>query len=269
VILRGAGITRETRTDSRGNFEFRGVPPVSFSVSAFPAWPYTVSETVEVEDPDPRQCTTHLGLEMRYDGRISGVLLNSEGQPLSGIQVQAVSTARSSGQTARTNASGHYELTGLSPGSYEVGVNLTVPPSPDSPYARALAPSATDRSKATIVELGAGERKAVAPWTMGTPIPEVPLRGCVLGPDQRPTTEAQVQVIWYGESRSAHVIEHPDLDGQGCFTMRALRGLRYEVSAYAHSQRDARGYLLNTKQEVTADTAAPPLRLVLAPHMDR
>jgi Carboxypeptidase regulatory-like domain len=269
VILRGAGVVREGRTDAQGYFEFRGVPPVSFSVAVIPSWPYAAEEEVEIEDPDPRQCTTDLQLQVRYDGRISGVLVDGSGRALSGIKVQAVGSEGVSGQEVRTTASGHYELTGLSPGSYVVGVNLTVPPSLESPYARLFAPGATERGKATFVELKAGERKAIAPLKMPAPIPEVSLTACVLGPDQRPTSEANVQVIWYGDSKSSYLMDHPDLDSQGCFSMRALSGLRYEVSAYATSLRDLRGYLFNTMQEITAGEHTSPVRLVLAPHRDR
>ncbi len=269
VILRGAGVVRESRTDAQGHFEFRGVPPVSFSVAVVPAWPYAAADQIEIEDPDPRQCSTDLLLQMRYDGRISGVLVDRSGRPLSGIKVQAADTTGASAQDARTTASGHYELTGLSPGSYVVGVNLTVPPSLEAPYARAFAPGATDRSKATVVEIGAGGRKAIAPLKMGAPIPQVSLTGCVVGPDRRPTTEASVSVIWYGDSKSSYLMDHPTLDSQGCFSMRALSGLRYDVHAYATSRRDARGYLFNTVQEITAEQHASPLRLVLAPHKDR
>ena len=132
-----------------------------------------------------------------------------------------------------------------------------------------FAPGVTDRGRATVVEIGAGERKAIAPLNLGAPIPQVPLAGCVIGPDERPTTEAFVSVTWYGDSTLSHLMEHPTLDGRGCFSMPALSGLRYEVGAYAASRRDARGYVFNTVQEITAEQHASPLRLVLAPHKDR
>lgn len=269
VIVRGAGFVREGRTNSEGTFEFRGIPPVSFTVSAVPPWPYAAATEIEIEDPDPRQCNTDLLLQVRYDGRISGVLMDGRGRPLSGVKVQARAAGEGDTREARTSASGHYEITGLSPGAYAVGVNLTVPPSLESPYLRWFAPGTADRARAALVELTPGERKAIAPIRMPAPLQEVTLAGCVVGPDQRPTTEVSVHVIWYQDSRSSSLIDYPDLDNQGCFSIRGLRGLRYEFDAYATSLRDARGYLFNTTQAITAGEQASPIRLVLAPHKDR
>ena len=188
---------------------------------------------------------------------------------MSGVKVQALASGGEYGHEARTAASGHYELTGLSPGAYVVGVNLTVPPSVESPYHRVFAPGATDRARATLVELALGERKTIAPLRMPAPIQEVTLTACVLGPDQRPATEASTQVLWHQGSRSASLLEHPDLDDQGCFSFRALKGLRYELSAFVTSRRDGRGGLFSLSQEITAGEQASPIRLVLAPHKDR
>ena len=264
VILRGAGVVRETLTDAQGKFAFRGVPPVSFSVAVVTAWPGRRGGSHRGRGSRPAS-VHEPGCSQQADGRISGVMV-----PLRGRRIELSARSRRTVMTGRDRLRvlglpwGQYPITGFHSGSYLVGVNLTGPPSLASPVRSSVCSRRDgsrqgdrrgDRRRGTkgdcAFEDGSADTTGVA-------------HGVVVGPDGRPMTEASVSVTWYGDSRSSSLMDHPKLDSRGCFSMRALSGLRYEVHAYATSRCDARGDVFNTLQKITAGKHASPLRLVLA-----
>jgi hypothetical protein len=82
VQLRSANSLRTTTTDSRGAFEFRGVPPHSYEVTALVPDGYVPARTREpVWIAHPTACA-EVTLVTGWDGRITGTLIDSSGAPL-------------------------------------------------------------------------------------------------------------------------------------------------------------------------------------------
>lgn len=139
-IGRGGGAARrqgpaaqpsQSSTDDDGNFEFPNLLPASYSISA--SVPGFIA-------PPPEEETGggiyHLGdfvtITMVKGGVITGKVLNSVGEPLTGISVNAIrigdvngepddqSAAPGFGRGWRTDDRGVYRIYGLAPGSYIV-----------------------------------------------------------------------------------------------------------------------------------------------------
>lgn len=111
------------RVDSGGRFRLEGVPTGSVRVSAsagdFTSRKITPPQTVEVAAGSEVQVDLEFKSDVVIRGRVS-----RQGRPLDNAMVvfnplDARVTTRSS---TRTGASGSYELSGLEPGRYEVGV---------------------------------------------------------------------------------------------------------------------------------------------------
>jgi hypothetical protein len=63
------------------------------------------------------------GLSPALCANLSGVVTNLQGQPVSGMQVVVQNPAKQVLGKALTNASGHYEISGLSPNTYDYILN--------------------------------------------------------------------------------------------------------------------------------------------------
>ena len=109
---------------------------------------------------DLRACE-EVNLDVRYDGRISGSLVDVKGRPLQGVMVEAVDGAGSDEARpwsrwsfARTDPTGRFELTGLSPADYFVGVNVTFAPTVASPYASQFMSGPLPATDARVFRIG-------------------------------------------------------------------------------------------------------------------
>jgi hypothetical protein len=201
-------------------------------VTAFPPPPFIVASGYEQHDtPDPRQCTA-VSIIVKYDGRLAGNIQDAAGRPLSGVPVHArPSEIGTSIADAKTNSAGAYELQGLPPGRYIVGVNINRPPSVEAPYQALFSPGTSIESKAVPIALAAGEHTQVPTLTMPAALRAAALRGCVAMPDRQPATEAIVGIEWARDGISGSRGEPVALDARGCFSVVAHEGNRYGLSA--------------------------------------
>lgn len=148
----GAGAPAQTATDDEGNFEFPNLPPASYSISA----------TVPGYIAPPAEEETGAGIYRPGDavtitlvkgGVITGKVVNSTGEALTGVSVNAIRVGSVNGEEEdqttpqsgprgfqrnwRTDDRGVYRIYGLVPGSYIVqaggGPNPLSPFSQDAP----------------------------------------------------------------------------------------------------------------------------------------
>jgi len=95
-------------------------------------------------------------LRITLDERISGTLKSAKGAPPPPVSLQlfpASDTESFETVETKTDASGHFEFTGLMPDSYIVSINSDRPPTAESPYKRLFYPAAPDREHAQVLRL--------------------------------------------------------------------------------------------------------------------
>ena len=107
-------------TDEHGDYEFGPLPAGSYHLTANTTeglWAQDGPTTVH-----PRGCTSYQ-FELEVDGRISGHITSPDGKPFKihpWVQVMAEDGSHS--KSAYVDDEGHYEVRGLEPGRYLIGI---------------------------------------------------------------------------------------------------------------------------------------------------
>jgi Carboxypeptidase regulatory-like domain len=125
----GRGASQTSTTDSEGSFEFNGLDPVAYLISAsFPGY------VLAPRDPDVNPIGYYrvgdsVRIQMIKGGVITGTVTMSTGEPVVAVPVRAYMIRDSKGQPARygtpfqdksTDDRGVYRFYGLAPGTYLV-----------------------------------------------------------------------------------------------------------------------------------------------------
>src|SRR5262245_6081825 len=179
AAARSAGPARQgaqTNTDDDGAFEFEGLAPASYVISASAPGYITPPPIEDEESPGVYHVGDSANITLVRGGVITGKVLNVAGEPLPGVSVNAIRVGGPEGEADnqlvfqgfgrnwRTDDRGVYRVYGLVPGAYIVqaggsrgaGPNLLSPFSEDAPT---YYPSSA-RDAATPVSVRAGEEIA-------------------------------------------------------------------------------------------------------------
>lgn len=268
VYVTGSGFAREVQTDDDGRYEIAGVPKGSYRLGIVVP-PEFDSRYLEhgFEVKDARGCV-QADFDVHWEARISGVVVDGDGRPVQGVTVEAVAAEHATAAPrpyahpeAKTDASGAFELRGVPPARYVIGINLTRPPRPEEPYSRTFFPGTVLPDDAAIVEVAAGDRRTLPAFRLAGPLVEHPLRGCVVGPDGRPSAGALVTLSYGRTFRS--VGSGVQTDGSGCFSFRVHHSVDYTLRAFAPTSGGA-GPQLSAERAVSVAGPIDGLRLVLA-----
>jgi protocatechuate 3,4-dioxygenase beta subunit len=175
VARRPGAQAAQTNTDDDGNFEFEGLAPASYAISA--SAPGYITPPPEDENSlGVYRLGEFANITLVKGGVITGKVTNVFGEPLTGVSVNAVRVAGIDGQTDnqpvsqgfgrnwRTDDRGVYRIYGLIPGAYIVqagggsgfGQNPISPFSGDAPTYYPSSP----REAAAHVLVRAGEEVA-------------------------------------------------------------------------------------------------------------
>src|SRR5262245_26157797 len=148
-----AGQGAQTNTDDDGAFEFEGLAPASYVISASAPGYITPPPIEDEESPGVFHVGDSANITLVRGGVITGKVLNVAGEPLTGVSVNAIRVGglegeddnqlvfQGFGRNWRTDDRGVYRVYGLVPGAYIVqaggsrgaGPNLLSPFGEDAP----------------------------------------------------------------------------------------------------------------------------------------
>ena len=267
VTARGLGSAFDTWTDAQGRYEL-AVPPGKYEVTVVPpAGLHTPARGQPIEVPDARACFV-ADFGVVFDGRISGSVRDSSGEPAEGVTVELM-LEKTLGTTrhvrtlhASSDAGGRFEFGPLPPGRYVVGVGLTRRSTSEVLYPPTFHPGTADPESATVVGLAAGQHFDLESMTLLPPKRPFRLTGTVVFADGTAASGAVIS-LWDGRALWRQVAAGITTEADGTFSFVVHDGLSYVANA-SHSN-DSTGKRFGARVGpfvVTEDTA--PIRIVLS-----
>jgi hypothetical protein len=152
----GVSVTAESRaatfnavTDASGRFDISRLAAGTYRVSARLPNQLIAEEEVELV---PHGCVDAY-LVTEPNTAISGRINLPLGLQVTGTLVTAVGADGRPVETAQADSFGRYAITGLAPGDYTIGINVSTPPHAGAPFPSTFAPAAIDRAQARVVRL--------------------------------------------------------------------------------------------------------------------
>jgi hypothetical protein len=266
VHLSGGG--KERTTISRdGSFEFPSLEPGRYELRVdVPTGFASDYTTRNIDLPDPRACQEE-AFSLAPAGRVSGVVVDADGRPARNVHIELTGPDTEmhpdyglASLDATTRSGGEFEIAGVPPGRYILGVNLRDLPSPYNPYARTLYPS--DGGSATILEVGSTGIVDVGTWKLPPVLKVVRMAGVAVDPDGRPAAGIYVGAwdVTGNPVERARGAGGTKTSADGTFTLELREGRSYTFMA-----RDAENRLLQVHgPRVTVGTPlSEPIRLTI------
>jgi len=143
IEVRAAGTSFSTRTGAQGEYQL-DLPRGRYTIEPEPDRDLAPRKGSPIEIAAPGVCATQHFTE-QWNGRIRGTLLDPKGKPAANVLVRAFPASAlvppvleagatwAIGTTARSDASGKYELGPLAPGTYRVAVGAPFDPADPIP----------------------------------------------------------------------------------------------------------------------------------------
>lgn len=273
VIIEGARVRRELFTDADGRYGANGLPEGEYDVRLdIPAnlasisrgdtadryGTYSGHEKTRVYD---RGCIRN-DFGVQSNGRIGGKLTDAAGKPIKELIVDLVNVAAADkGWFAVTDSEGRYEFRMVQPGRYLLGVNLQQVPDDQNPYSRTYYPGVVEEDKATVIDVGDGEKIEGLNLVLTSQLIERAVVGVATWPDGRPANGARV----FFELRDEPGRSRPkqaEAGADGSFSLSLFDGRAYVI--FAHVEAENSKYVHSKALELTPGDATNPIRLILS-----
>jgi Carboxypeptidase regulatory-like domain len=172
---------REALTDAQGRYEFTGLQPGDYALSATPGDHRSTHLRQNLGQPDPSDLfagpaaavlrltpgeqRTGADLALTRALAIEGRVLDSSDEPMADVEVQVVGISAVAGVNNQyTDDHGEYRLFGLRPGRYRVcavGHDGPLPPSSSSRLVRTCYPASAGESAAADAIVGAEDASGI------------------------------------------------------------------------------------------------------------
>lgn len=276
VLLRGTSGVTDAETDDHGRYSIAGVAPGAYEVQVMAPARFTSKYLQsKIEIRDARACAV-ADFSVQYDGRISGIVLNADGQPAAGVALEVMSADRVAStvpvetMTAKTGSGGYYEFSEVPPGRYVFGVNLrrTMRESGDM-YPKTFYPGTSAASDAAVIDVADGNRLELEPFRLPAARRSREVTGVVLWLDGRPVSDANVWLA-DGEATFRQVAMGIKTDADGRFSFVVYDGLSYAVRVSDNIPDDPKHRQVNaTSAPFVVSAETPALRLILTPPINR
>jgi len=269
VTIEGAEVTVKAKTDRAGHFSVVGLQPGPYTLKVDLPGAYRVAiDRTPVELGDIRACAA-VGVSVYPDGRVAGRITDSSGKPIRGLTVDltvprsgpdAVASRGSPDRLQTVTADdGTYELTGVPPGRFVVGIN-TREDAGASRYARVFYPGVLRSADAALVEVPAAGRVELEDFRVPATVRFVEIAGVVFDTDRVPVEGARVYLR--GPEERDFILTAPVVtDLSGRFTIAGVMGQEYLVFAERPRPGDSRW--LDSTGLLPVAATPPPTRLTL------
>jgi hypothetical protein len=290
LSVEGVDQTKDVRTDASGSFEVTGLKPGSIKLKLRLPDELTAYRPERVLKFESGGCASEV-FYVGDNGRISGRVLDAEGNPVSGLGVVLLPlTGWASNLYAKTDQEGRYKVSSLPAGQYLVGINVRGLPrsvasaelpmdflcpncfmivenlradEQASAFPRMFYPGVFQTAKAEWLLLSPGQELRDVDFRLPPRPAESIVKGRVLRADGKPAAGALVgyqevtyedlKVLGYGVRANA----------QGEFSFKAYRGGRYVVDA-SDEANDARRTLgLAAPQTVVVTKPEESITLII------
>ena len=187
IKIEGGGVRREVRPDAEGRYRVSGLPPGKFKVAMELSDKFSADRAEREISVVDRGCGA-IDFYVFDNGRVSGKVVDAEGQPVAGVLVSLYDPERDPKQDfmklEKTDKDGRFSISPLAPGRFLLSVNHTRFRDPNDPalaYASVFYPGVMDQAQAELLTLSAGEK--ISDLQV-----RVPLR--------RPVSVLSGQIVW-------------------------------------------------------------------------
>lgn len=250
-----------------GRFEFAGLAPGSYRVEIDVPDGYSAYKSDrDVVIPNGYACSQQ-DYWLSHGGRIAGRAIGHDGVPVRHLRVEATHRdARSDAygflavQQASARPDGSFEIVGLAPGPYILGVNLEDrSPSEVNPFVRTVFPS--DGPDPYVITLSAGQTIDVGTWRLPPPLRPVRIEGVITWKDGTPAVSIFVTAFDRTGNTGTRLryAAGGQSDANGRFTIDLREGRVYTFEA-----GDGRGARLRiTAPKILTAGPPEPIRIVI------
>jgi hypothetical protein len=249
---------RSVLTGADGRYSMADLPHGLYTLSV--AWP---GARPELDDVQPESFVLDMGAayacaEVDFvapiKSAISGVILDEGGRPLSGADVQlglADQLDRSRGAAGAgttTDTLGRFRFSGLPPGRYLVGLNISSGgPSPGTPFAVTYAKTTAGE---TVISLPLAGTITLAP-IRARRLAQITVAATVREPDGTSAPGVDVTAAMFGEYGRIYPMFPVKTDGEGRLQLRLWQGERYRLTIGSRFNPDAEMEVIATDKPLS------------------
>jgi len=270
IILKNGKEQYRGLSDANGKFELRGIKPGRYRVHTNPA---TNSSRLDVMAKEPREeweldMPAHGCVEAwfaaRPDGEISGTVRDESGTVGGDIYPEILFADEKPSDTSfrqeMLNESKAFKFSFLRPGRYYLGFNLRGGPSIDSPYPEFYYPGVEDRSKATVITVGEGQKITDLVLRRPLRLAERMIEGIAVWPDGKPYVE-NCGISLKNPRTDYREGNCVSPDAAGRFKIKGIEGQTYHLVATLRGQ--AQDLISSKPVVVKVEKDNAPVKLVV------
>ncbi len=266
TITHKDGKQTELLTNDNGSYEISGLKAGEYEVRAgLPDYYYKDDYSVHKLKVLDRGCA-RADFAAVANGQITGRIIDADGNPVKKGKVSLIKADAQGFVTMRSDIGfnylddeqGRFKMDRIPPGEYLLGINITSTPGGDAPYPATYYPDVRDRSRATVIKIGLGEKLSDYTLRLPAKLTERTIQGVVVWPDGTPAVGAEVYLT--DQNHPGYIAGRDKTDATGWFTLVGYNEINYWVlaSIYEPKQMHAEPPLTSLNGPVSG------LRLVLS-----
>ena len=268
VNIRGAGEQLiSVYTDKEGNFEVKQLKAGKYKVEPdFP--PSYTSERKSAEVKVDDRGTADVGFEAYIDGKVSGRVVDKEGNSFNSIFLKMVGGDKTV-YGHSDGEDGRFVVEGAPPGEYVLYVELqNADYRKKKPY---YYPGTFEREKATVIRVGLEEKVEGLEFLLPDEFKVRTVEGEVVWPDGKPAADVEVMLLCpESAAQDGFVVEFsPSVtrtNEQGQFRLEGFTGESYWIEARGRREADKQGAFVeaHTSRKLSLRQNVKNLKLVLS-----